>query len=88
MGRHSDTDCFNVRDDLGAVLIFSIPHFAIGVKIDHSPAREFSRALLKGQIDHALNQCAIIAIMLKGGWRLFRTYLKITGCCRSAIKVE
>ena len=68
MGRRlsCDTDSFDVGRYLSTVLVFRFLDFTVSLEIDHRPAVEFRRCLLKSQIDHPLYQRAIVAIVLEG----------------------
>ena len=61
-----DTDSVDVRRHLSTVLILSILDFAIGFEIDYGPAIEVRGRLLKSKIDNALDEGAILALVLKG----------------------
>ena len=59
-------------------MILSILDFAIGFEIDHGPAIEVRAGLLKSEIDNALDEGTILALVLKGCFTSQRE-----GSCRS-----
>ena len=71
-------DSVNVRRHLSNVLILSILEFAIGFEIDDGPTFEVRGVLLKSKIDNALDEGAIVALVLN---RCFPSYRE--GSCRS-----
>jgi hypothetical protein len=46
--------CFEVGSDLRGVLAFGFLDFPVGFEVRYGPTGEFSRALLKGEIDNSL----------------------------------
>ena len=58
------TDSVDVRRHLSTVLILGFLDFAIGFEIDDGPAIEFRGVLLKSKIDNALDEGAILAMVL------------------------
>ena len=61
-----DTNGFDVGRHLSTVLIFGFFDFAVAFEVDHYPAIEFGGVFLKREVDHALYQGAILAVMLEG----------------------